>query len=110
MTHHPNYRELKEETNLDVEKLVENHVRTFEGNAVSKPICQLNFTYVTDITDAQLDNFHSNDQSYNSLLSEFREILTAIFYMPCSNRSKSFYMSLIIFTISSYKILNCKDG
>jgi hypothetical protein len=82
MTHHPNYRELKEETNLDVEELLENHVRTFEGNAVSEPICRLIFTYVADITDAQLANFHLKDESYNSLLSEFREngnILNAMY-------------------------------
>ncbi|MFC6038848.1 NUDIX hydrolase [Paenisporosarcina macmurdoensis] len=88
------YRELKEETNLNLDKLTEIHVRTFEGNTVSEPIYRLIYTYVADITDAQLANFqmndeHSeyvwvsqdelNDESYNSLLSEFRKILKTIF-------------------------------
>ena len=88
------FREVKEETNIDVEELTEIHVRTFEGNTVSEPICRLIYTYVADITDAQLANFHLNDEhseyvwvskfeindaSYNSLLPEFRGILTTIF-------------------------------
>jgi 8-oxo-dGTP pyrophosphatase MutT (NUDIX family) len=88
------FREVKEETNIDVEELTEIHVRTFEGNTASEPIYRLIYTYVADITDAQLANFHLNeehseyvwvsqdelnDESYNSLLSEFREILKTIF-------------------------------
>ncbi len=88
------FREVKEETNIEVEELLEIHVRTFEGNTVSEPIYRLIYTYVADITDAQLANFHLNeehseyvwvsqdelnDESYNSLLSEFREILKTIF-------------------------------
>ena len=87
------FREVKEETNIDLDHLTEIHVRTFKGNTASKPIYRLIFTYVADITDAQLANFQMNDEhseyawvskeqindaSYNSLLPEFREILVTI--------------------------------
>ena len=87
------FREVKEETNIDLDKLTEIHVRTFKGNTATEPIYRLIYTYVADITDAQLANFHLNDEhseyvwvshhelkdeAYNSLLPEFREILTKI--------------------------------
>lgn len=87
------FREVKEETNIDFDKLTEIHVRTFKGNTAIEPIYRLIYTYVADITDEQLANFqmneeHSefvwvskeeiNDASYNSLLPEFREILETI--------------------------------
>ncbi len=49
-------------TNLDLDKLTEIHVRTFEGNTVSEQIYRLIYTYVADITDAQLANFQMNDE------------------------------------------------
>jgi len=87
------FREIKEETNLDLDKLTEIHVRTFKGNTATEPIYRLIYTYVADITDAQLANFQINDEHseyvwvskeeindacYNSLLPEFREILVTI--------------------------------
>ena len=87
------FREAKEETNIDLDKLTEIHVRTFSGNTASEPIYRLIYTYVAGITDAQLANFQMNDEhaeyvwvsqdelkdeAYNSLLPEFREILTTI--------------------------------
>ena len=100
------FREVKEETNLDLDILTEIHVRTVKDTA-TEPIYRLIYTYVADITDAQLANFHLNDEhseyvwvsqdelkeeAYNSLLPEFREIL------------------VIIFTTSPYQNMNCKDG
>lgn len=83
-------REVKEETNMDLEGLKEIHVRTFEGQTASEPIYRLIYTYVVKVTEQQLKNFQLNEEhsksrwitrkelhskDFDSLLPEFRSIL-----------------------------------
>ena len=91
-------REVQEETNMAVPDLTEIHVRTFEGHTASEPIYRLIYTYVADVTDAQLPNFQLNDEHseyvwiskeeikgtrFDSLLPAFRDILnTKVFNTP----------------------------
>jgi 8-oxo-dGTP pyrophosphatase MutT (NUDIX family) len=88
-------REVQEETNMAVPSLTEIHVRTFEGHTASEPIYRLIYTYIADVTEAQLANFRLNDEHseyvwvskeeitdtrFDSLLPAFRDILnTKIF-------------------------------
>lgn len=84
-------REVQEETNMAVPDLTEIHVRTFEGHTASEPIYRLIYTYVADVTEAQLAYFQLNDEHseyvwiskeeingtrFDSLLPAFRDILT----------------------------------
>lgn len=91
-------REVKEETNMDLEGLKEIHVRTFEGQTALEPIYRLIYTYVVKVTDQQLKQFQLNDEhsecrwikkqelihaEFDSLLPEFRSILTSkVFNTP----------------------------
>ena len=83
-------REVKEETNMDLEGLKEIHVRTFEGQTASEPIYRLIYTYVVKVSEHQLKNFQLNDEhsesrwvtrkelhskDFDSLLPAFRSIL-----------------------------------
>ena len=83
-------REVKEETNMDLQGLKEIHVRTFEGQTASEPIYRLIYTYVVKVTEQQLKNFQLNEEhsesrwitrkelhsrDFYSLLPEFRFIL-----------------------------------
>ena len=83
-------REVKEETNMDLEGLKEIHVRTFEGQTASEPIYRLIYTYVVNVADQQLKQFQLNDEhsesrwvtreelhskDFDSLLPAFRSIL-----------------------------------
>lgn len=84
------HREVKEETNIEVDELKEIHVRSFEGRTATEPIYRLIFTYIADINDAQLAVVQLNDEHsefvwaskdeiskshFNSLLPAFRDIL-----------------------------------
>jgi len=91
-------REVQEETNMAVPNLTEIHVRTFEGHTASEPIYRLIYTYIADVTEAQLANFQLNDEHseyvwvsqeeindtrFDSLLPAFRDIITTkIFNTP----------------------------
>ena len=83
-------REVKEETNMDLEGLKEIHVRTFERQTASEPIYRLIYTYMVNVSEQQLENFQLNDEhsesrwitreelhskDFDSLLPEFRSIL-----------------------------------
>lgn len=83
-------REMKEETNIEVEEVEEIQVRTFEGQTVLEPIYRLIYTYVVKVTEQQLKHFQLNDEhsesrwitreelhssDFDSLLPEFRSIL-----------------------------------
>ena len=83
-------REVKEETNMDLEGLKEIHVRTFERQTASEPIYRLIYTYMVNVSEQQLKNFQLNEEhsesrwitrkelhskDFDSLLPEFRSIL-----------------------------------
>jgi ADP-ribose pyrophosphatase YjhB (NUDIX family) len=91
-------REVKEETNMDLEGLKEIHVRTFEGQTVSEPIFRLIYTYVVNVSDQQLKNFQLNEEhsesrwvtreelhskDFDSLLPAFRSILLEKAWKGC---------------------------
>jgi len=91
-------REVKEETNMDLEGLKEIHVRTFEGQTASEPIYRLIYTYVVKVSEHQLKNFQLNDEhsesrwvtrkelhskDFDSLLPAFRSILLEKAWKGC---------------------------
>ena len=91
-------REVKEETNMDLEGLKEIHVRTFEGQTASEPIYRLIYTYVVNVSNQQLKNFQLNDEhsesrwitreelhasDFDSLLPAFRSILLEKAWKGC---------------------------
>ncbi len=83
-------REVKEETNMDLQGLKEIHVRTFEGQTATEPIYRLIYTNIVKVSEQQLKNFQLNDEhsesrwvtreelnlkEFDSLSPEFRSIL-----------------------------------
>lgn len=91
-------REVKEETNMDLEGLKEIHVRTFEGQTASEPIYRLIYTYAVTVSEQQLKNFQLNDEhsesrwvtreelhskDFDSLLPAFRSILLEKAWKGC---------------------------
>ncbi|WP_394190077.1 NUDIX hydrolase [Paenisporosarcina quisquiliarum] len=91
-------REVKEETNMDLQGLKEIHVRTFEGQTASEPIYRLLYTYVVNISEQQLKNFQLNEEhsesrwvtreelhskDFDSLLPAFRSILLEKAWKDC---------------------------
>lgn len=91
-------REVKEETNMDLQGLNEIYVRTFEGQTVSEPIYRLIYTYVVNVSDQQLKNFQLNEEhsesrwvtreelhskDFDSLLPAFRSILLEKAWKDC---------------------------